>query len=353
MQYGLNELSERKKLILRAIIDAYIAGGEPVGSKYLTSNNLITLSSATIRNEMAELEELGYLVQPHTSAGRIPSEKGYRLYVDILMQSYKLTNGEIRELNNLVRNKVAELDSILERAGRLISSLTNYTSLTVKPKTKSVIILRYKILKLSSDSFLIIMITATETVKTKYIHITRETDDDGLERLEKALNELLCGIELSAVTMPVMIELQTQLIGYDSLIAPVMKCIYEAATESDGGDLRLEGVNRLLLYPEFSNIELLSGMLGVLERKDDILDIVSKSDKNIINIYIGNENAVEIMRHTSLIFKTITSGNYTVGAIGVIGPCRMDYSKVVTTVEYLTRSISEMIKDDDEGKKIK
>ncbi|MHB1152143.1 MAG: heat-inducible transcriptional repressor HrcA [Eubacteriales bacterium] len=351
MHYGSYELSERKKLILRTIIDAYIAGGEPVGSKYLTSNNLITLSSATIRNEMAELEELGYLVQPHTSAGRIPSEKGYRFYVDILMQSYRLTNVEIRELNNLVRNKVAELDSILERAGRLVSSLTNYTSLTVKPKSYSVIILRYKILKLSSDSFLIIMITATETVKTKYIHSTRETDDAGLERLENALNDLMCGVELNSVTMPVMIQLQSRLIGYESLVAPVMKCIYEAANESDGGDLRLEGVNRLLQYPEFNNIELLSGMLGMLERKDDILDVVSKSDKNIINIYIGNENSVDVMRHTTLIFKTITSGKHIVGAIGVIGPCRMDYSKVVTTVEYLTHNITEMIKDDDENKK--
>jgi heat-inducible transcriptional repressor len=351
MQFGSYELSERKKLILRAIIDAYISGGEPVGSKYLTSNGLIAFSSATIRNEMAELEELGYLVQPHTSAGRIPSEKGYRFYVDSLMQSYLLTAVEIRELNNLVRNKVAELDGILERAGRLVSSLTNYTSLTVKHKVKAVIILRYKIMKLSSDSFIIIMITATETVKTKYIHMTGDTDDEGLILLETVLNDLMCGIELNTVTMPVMIQMQTRLSGYDSLVAPVMKCIYEAGNESDGGDLRLDGVNRLLRYPEFNDLDLLSEMLGMLERKDDILDVVSKSDKNIINIYIGNENSVDIMRHTTLIFKTISSGNHIAGAIGVIGPCRMDYSKVVTTVEYLTRSIAEMMREEDESTK--
>lgn len=337
---------------MRAVIEAYIAGGEPVGSKYLTTNNFIPLSSATIRNEMAELEELGYLIQPHTSAGRIPTEKGYRFYVDSLMQSYRLTNGEIRELNNLVRNKVAELDNILERAGRLITSLTNYTSLTVKPKSNSVIIMHYKIMRLSSDSFLMIMITSSETVKTKYIHISRDIDDNGLECLEGALNELMCGIELDLVTMPAIIKLQTQLIDYDSLIAPVMKCIYESASESDSGDLRLEGINRLLQYPEFNNIELLSGMLGILERKTEILDMVSKSDKNMINIFIGNENTLDVMRHTTLIFKTITSGKQTVGAIGVIGPCRMDYAKVVTTVEYMTQSIAGMINEDDENKKI-
>jgi heat-inducible transcriptional repressor len=352
MQFGLYELSERKRLILRAVVDAYIAGGEPVGSKYLTTNGHIALSSATIRNEMAELEELGYLIQPHTSAGRIPTEQGYRFYVDSLMQGYKLTAGELRELNNLVRTKVAELDDILEKAGRLVSMLTNYTSLTVKPKTDTAIIRRYKIIKLSSDSCLIIMITAPETVKTKYIHLTDDTDDEGLYRLETALNDLLCDVELNTVTMPVMMELQVRLAGYESLLASVMKCIYEAANEPDGGDLRLDGVNRLLQYPEFNDLDMLSRMLGMLERKEDILDVVSKSDKDIVNIYIGAENSVDAMRNTTLIFKTINSGRYTVGAIGVIGPCRMDYSKVVTTIGYLARSITEMMKEEDGTKKM-
>ncbi|MDD4774454.1 MAG: heat-inducible transcriptional repressor HrcA [Eubacteriales bacterium] len=346
------ELSERKKLILRTIIDAYIAGGEPVGSKFLTTNKRITLSSATIRNEMAELEEMGYLTQPHTSAGRIPSEKGYRFYVDSLMRNYRLSSDELRALNNLVQNKISELDSVLEYAGRLVSSLTNYTSLTVKPRTDAVKILRYKILKLNSDGFLLIMITATQTVKTKYIHMTSATDDDGLIRLERALNELMCDIDMNTVTMPLMMQLQAQLVGYDSQVSPVMRCIYEAANESDSGDLKLDGVNRLLQYPEFNNIDTLSSMLEVLERKEDILDVVSKSDKRLINIYIGNEIELAAMRHTSLVFKTISSGSHVVGAIGVIGPCRMDYSKVITTVEYLTLGIAGMISDEEEDSDI-
>ena len=339
-------LSERKKMILRAIVEAYIAAGEPVGSKYLTGAGNISLSSATIRNEMAELEDMGYLEQPHTSAGRIPSERGYRFYVDSLMQNYILTANELKELNNLVKVKASELDGILERAGKLMSVLTNYTSVMVKPKINSLVVMQYKIIRVDADSFLLLMITAKENVITKYIHSKRELDDTSLTLLETALNTTLRGVCSDEITLPVMMELQNRLGGCEDLLPAVMKCIYEAFNNTEGGDIRVEGMNRLLEYPEFTDLNQLRSLLGLMERKDDILNVVSNSDANAVNIYIGNENEVDIMRHSSFIFRTINSGDRVLGAIGVIGPCRMDYSKVVTTVEYLAKQISGMVEQE-------
>lgn len=341
----MDGLSERKMQILRAVIEAYIVNGEPVGSKYLTAQGQITFSSATIRNEMAELEALGYLEQPHTSAGRVPSELGYRFYVDQLMQSYRMTADELRKLNSLMRSKVAELDSILDQAASLAANITNYTALTVRKPPSETVIIHFKVIRLGSDVFLLIMVTAAESVVTKYIHIEGGVSDEGIDKLEHAINELVCGKELDSITLPVMIKLQKELAGYEYLIAPVMKSMYEAVADSDGGDIKLEGVNRLLRYPELCDIERLSGLLGLFERKEDIFEVVSRSDKDMVNVFIGRENKMDIMRHATFVFRTITSGRNVVGAIGVIGPCRMDYSRVVTTVEYLSKAITRMMEN--------
>jgi len=342
----MDGLSERKKQILRAVVEAYVSSGEPVGSKYLTGQGQITLSSATVRNEMAELEALGYLEQPHTSAGRIPSELGYRFYVDQLMQSYHMTTEELHELNNLMRSKVSQLDTLLDQAAVVVTNMTNYTALTVRKPPSETVIMHFKMVRLGSDIFLLIMVTAAETVVTKYVHIDGGVDDEGVEKLEKAINTLICGKEIGDVTLPIMIRLQNELLGYEYLVTPIMRSIYEAVNGNDGVDVKLEGVNRLLQYPEFCDIDRLSGLLGLFERKEDIFDVVSRSDKNMVNVYIGHENKMDIMRHATFVFRTFSLGSNMVGAIGVIGPCRMDYSRVVATVEYLSQAITKMMNND-------
>lgn len=337
-----DELSDRKKIILKAIIDAHIDNGEPVGSKLLTYNKQIALSSATIRNEMSELEEMGYLEQPHTSAGRIPSEQGYRFYVNSLMQGYSLTANELREMNNLLTSKIDEIDKILENSSKLMSMLTNYASLSVKPKSKQITIVRFKTILIDGENFLLIMITNLNVVKTRYIRVTFLLKEESLHDFENVLNMYLTNITMDKVTLPMMIEMENHLRDCRELLNPVMKCIYEVIGELDDGDLKFDGVNKLLQYPEFMDIERVRELLDILENKDEILDIVSNSASDIINIYIGSENSVDIMQKSTLIFKTIKSGERIVGAIGVLGPCRMDYSKVVTTVEYLANSISGM-----------
>lgn len=347
---GMQELSDRKRLILSAIIDAYIESGEPVGSKYLTGNGHISFSSATIRNEMAELEELGYLEQPHTSAGRIPSEKGYRFYVDSLMKSYKLTSEELAQLNSLARSKAAELDGLLERAASVMTNLTNYTALTVRRKRPASIIKRYKAIGIGSEMLMLIMLTAAETVVTKYIHIDGGVDERGADVLEAALNELLSGVEPDEITLPLMVQFQMRMTGYENLIAPVMQCIYEAHSDANGGDIRFDGVNRLLQYPELRDAERLSDLLGAFDSKTDIFNVIAHPVGNGVNIFIGNENGIENMRHTSMIFRTIDVGGTTIGAIGVIGPCRMDYSKAVAAVDSVSRSIMKMLRNSDDDK---
>lgn len=337
-----DELSERKKIILKAIIDAHIENGEPVGSKYLTYNQQIALSSATIRNEMAELEEMGYLEQPYTSAGRIPSEQGYRFYVNSLMQNYHLTANELREMNMLFANKMDQLDKILDSSSKLMSMLTNYASLAVKPKTNQITVVRFKTILLDGLNFLLILITNVNVVKTRYIRVAFLLEEEKLQHFENVLNMYLTNITMDMVTLPLMVEMENRVPEYRELVSPVIKAIYEVLNELDDGDLKFDGVNKLLQYPEFSDVDRMRELFGILENKEEILDIISNSAHDIINIYIGSENVVDIMQKSTLIFKTIKSGERIVGAIGVLGPCRMDYSKVVTTVEYLANNISDM-----------
>ena len=340
-----DELSDRKKLILKAVINAHIDNGEPVGSKFLTYNKQIALSSATIRNEMAELEELGYLEQPHTSAGRIPSEHGYRFYVNSLMESYRLTANELREMNNLFNSRIDEIDKILDYASRLMSMFTNYVSLAVKPRPKQITVVRFKSILLDGSSFLLVMITSTSIVKTRYIYVKFIITEQILSEFETVLNTFLTNITMEMVTLPLIMEMERRLPECEALVSPVIKCVYEVLGELNDGDLKFDGVNRLLQYPEFTDIERLKELLGVLENKEEILNIVSSSEHDVVNIYIGSENSVEIMQKSTLVFKTIKSGDKIVGAIGVLGPCRMDYSKVITTVEYLASNITEMNKN--------
>lgn len=335
-------LSERKKMILRAIIDAHIDRGEPVGSKYLTQNNNIAYSSATIRNEMAELEELGYLEQPHTSAGRVPSELGYRFYVDSLMDKYRLTREELDRIETLKKDKEAELDRIIEQAGRLFSSITNYTAITVKPRSSQAVITTFNTVYIDSRSFVLVMVSSTGVAKTKLIKTSGEIAPRVTERLSELLNRFIAGKTLDRLSYADVLEIKNNIFGYEELIDPIIKCVYDTVTEIDRGDVKVEQVNRLLEFPEYSNLSQLRGLIGMLEQKEDIINIISNSEKDTTNILIGKENAVDIMSNSTLIFRNITVNDKVVGAIGVIGPCRMDYSKVVTTLDLLSENIRDL-----------
>lgn len=346
-----HRLSDRKKKILQAIIEAHIADGGPVGSKFLSQDKQLSCSSATIRNEMAELEALGFLEQPHTSAGRVPSELGYRFYVDALLERYRMTQNEIEAINRALGDKLHELDEILSDASRLASSLTNYTSIAVRPRPASVRVERYESMYVDAQNFVLVMLFYGGVVKTKYVRLGFDITPEDLTHLTRLLNGRMVGLTSEAITISLICSLEREAGAAAPLVSPIVKSVYETMSELDGGDVRVQGVNRLLEYPEYADVDRMRDMLGMFERKDALLDLVSGgADDDDVHIYIGSENTVDVMNNSTLVYRRIRRGGRVVGAIGVIGPCRMNYSKVIETLNQLADGIDNAIGDGSERK---
>ena len=339
------ELSQRKKQILKAVVEAHIAAGEPVGSKFLVQNQLLSCSSATIRNEMAELEEMGYLEQPHTSAGRIPSELGYRFYVDSLLEYYAMTTKEIDQINSLLKVKMGELDKILEVASKVASSITNYTGIAIKPRQSVVKVLKYEIVGIDARQFAIVMILSSGNVKTKKVKIALEVDETVLARLSAALNSYLTGLCANEITLTSVINLERAMGDEPELVNTTVKAIYETMNELDGGELHYSGLNHLLQYPEYSDVNKFGEIINTFEEKEQILELVSGDNGSDINVLIGSENSVKVMSDSAIVYKQIKKDGRTIGAIGVVGPRRMDYARVLATLNELSENISDIIED--------
>ncbi len=338
-------------MILKAVIDSHIASGEPIGSKLLAQELPVSLSSATIRNVMNELEKLGYLEQPHTSAGRIPSGKGYRLYVNSLRSGYSLTDFEKSELDSTASTQLIGMDSLLKGAAQTVSKLTNYTALAVKPRHRRVLVLSFKLLPMNDYGVLMVMQTSVGIVKTRFIEMGFKVNEDMSIKLEQALNSHLTGVSIEDVTPTLVTEMESELSVLAPLLIPLMRAFMEEIGTLNGGELRVEGMNKMLRYPEYASLENITGLIGALEKKDYILNVVSASQNDAVNVYISPEGENEQFKGTSLVFKTVTENNLPVAAIGVLGPCRMDYSKVISTVDYLTDKLRDAIKSDSSGKK--
>ena len=338
-------LSERKKQILKAIVDAHIADGEPVGSKYLMEKGQFPCSSATIRNEMAELEALGYLEQPHTSAGRVPSERGYRFYVDSLVEHYAMTAREIYQINELLKNKMAELDHILLTASKVASNLTNYTAFAIKPRASSATIRRFDAVFMDESTFILVLVTSAGRVRTKTVRLSDmpPLSQGDTDLLAAVCNEHLHDLSANEITLPMMIEMERAMGDRAALVSVAVKVIYEAMSELDEGELKVSGMDRLLQYPEFNDPDRMKEVLGAIENKDDILRMVSDPDREGVNVVIGSESAVKVMEHSALVYKPIVKDGRTVGAIGVLGPSRMDYAKVLATIEGISGSVESML----------
>ena len=339
-------LSERKKHILKAIIDAHIAYGEPVGSKFLSNDKQLACSSATIRNEMAELEALGYLEQPHTSAGRVPSELGYRFYVDGLLDDYSRTRYEIEQMNLSLRNKLTELDQILAEASKIAASVTNYTALALKARPSAVKVNRFECVYIDSRSFLLIMLF-NNTAKTKTIHLSFRITPDVLTRLSLLLNSSFVNVTADEILLSEIMRLEEEMGENSAIVTPIVKAIHETMKELDGGDVRVEGVNKLLQYPEYSDVSDFRDLLGVLEEKDKLLDVISTTatGDDDIQVYIGADNEQNGMKNTTLILKNVTIGGKQV-SVGVIGPKRMNYSKVIDMLNKLAGGLDRIFTED-------
>ncbi len=344
MENKADKLTDRKKLILRAVVEAHIQDGEPVGSKALLESGELSCSSATVRNEMAELEALGYLQQPHTSSGRIPTEQGYRFYVDTLAKEYNETSADIDSIKNSLDAKQTELDKILRQASRLASTLTNYTGLALKPRPELDAFRRYECVYINERSFLLVMIAEDGRTKTKTIRVPFDIIPEDAQSITEALNSMIAGVSVTQITVPMMLRMEKSVRQGARIISPIIKGIYESLSESDQGDITIEGFDNLLGYPEYAEKESLQGLLTLGNHKDKLLDLISENDDNDdVHIFIGSENVVDSMSNSSLIYKTVKVEGRVVGAVGVIGPRRMEYSKVIATVENLAKGVSEIM----------
>jgi len=338
----MSELNKRKQMILKAVIDAHISCGEPIGSGLIARDRQIALSSATIRNELAELTEMGYLSQPHTSAGRVPSEKGYRYYVDMLLHEYGSTSREIQGLTEMLNERTSRLDRIIDDAVKLISTLTNYPAIAVRSFSGKEAVRQFNIMLLDEHSFIMVMLINESRIKSKHVITDMSLDEEAAVTIQKSLNNHLVNVMPDSMTYAQILELQSSLGIYGDLTSTLMKNIYDTLNDGEQPDMRVEGVDRFLEYPEFTSVDKLRSVLEMLSTRKGIIDMVENADSDEVNVYIGSENPADAAGDSTIVFKTITVRGRPIGAIGVVGPCRMDYSKVISTVEQLSTVISEM-----------
>ena len=335
------ELSERKKQILKAIIGDYILTAEPVGSKALAARPELKFSSATIRNEMSELEEMGYLEKPHTSAGRIPSPLGYRLYVDELMDSYDISDRDIPPIEAMLKGKAKELDRLIQEAGRLVSSLTNYASVAVTPDMDRCVIKQFEIITVDTTTFVIVVVTDTGQVKNKLVHTAAPVTKDESELLTYILNQTLTGLPLSQITAE-RFDVVRRAAGLSALLAPLAEYIAELIEELGSQKVFLDGANKLLRFPEYRDPDKAQALLDYITTDDKHLLPVCKNMDGV-QFFIGPENGENPLSDASMIYAKYDIGNLGQGVIGIVGPTRMDYKRLSARLSHFAKELNKLI----------
>ena len=336
-------ISERKKKILAAVVDEYVRTAEPVGSKSIAANAGLGCSSATIRNELAELVSLGYLEQPHTSAGRIPTPMGYRLYVNELMQKQKLSLEETEDINRRMNQKLRELDDTIGDISRLASQVTNYPALALTTRT-AVTIRRFDLIYVDANTFIIVALLSDNTVKNKLVKLPVSVDQKLVQRLASLFNSGFTNITEEAVT-PLLINATERAaddtMGVTSVIAAF---VIETLSSAVAPSAFVSGENRLLNQPEFRDPDKAHKLMGYLSGGGYILPSEESLDEaGEIKVLIGPENVAEELKDSSVVIATYDAGDNTRGMIGVIGPTRMDYSTVAAKLSILAAGLSRRL----------
>lgn len=338
------DLDERKLKILQAIIRNYLETGEPVGSRTISKYTDLNLSSATIRNEMADLEELGYITQPHTSAGRIPTDKAYRLYVDTMLEA-KVQ--EIEDMKELLEQKADKIDLLLKQIAKLLAANTNYASLVTKPQYRSKKVKFIQLTEVDSTQLLAIIVLEGNIVKNKIIAISDALEKDILLKLNIVFNTFLQGLDLKEINMPVIQKIKEQAGNYSNLVSDILDTIAQAISEEDEVEVFTSGATNILKYPELNDMEKITELMNTFEEQEQLTELIAKSesnDKRGIQVYIGSETPVEAMKDCSVVTATYEIEDGVYGKIGIIGPKRMDYDKVVGTLRTLMVQLDDIFK---------
>lgn len=337
------ELDERKKKILQAVIRNYLETGEPVGSRTISKYTDLNLSSATIRNEMADLEEMGYILQPHTSAGRIPSDKGYRFYVDAMMEE---KNREVVEMNEMLVERQDKMETLLKQVAKVLARNTQYATMVSAPQTRRNKLKFIQLSRVDERQILAVIVIEGNVIKNNILNVEEELTDETILKLNILLNTNLNGLTINEINLG-MISLMKQQAGiHSAIVSEVIDAVAEAIKAEEDLEIYTSGTNNIFRYPELADQQKASELINTFEEKQLLGELLQDtSDENGstgIQVYIGAETPVQSMRDCSVVTATYELGDGMKGTIGIVGPKRMDYDKVVRTLRTIQTQLDEL-----------
>lgn len=341
------ELDERKKIILLAIIKTYLETGEPVGSRTLSKFPDLTLSSATIRNEMADLVEMGYIIQPHTSAGRIPSDKGYRFYVDQLMADKER---EVDEMKEILIEKADKMERMLKQVARSLSDNTNYAAMISAPSYHVNKLKFIQLSRMEANRIVAVIVVEGNMIRSQIIDVDDPISDDTLLQLNMLLNTNLNGLSIEEISLSTIAKMKQQAGPNSGIVDEVIDAVADAIKADDELEIYTSGANNIFRYPELADHERASEIITAFEEKKQLNDIVyetlshTNDTESGIQVYIGDESPVGNMRDCSVVTATYEFEKGVHGTVGIIGPKRMDYDKVLKTMKALTNQLDSIFK---------
>ena len=336
------ELSERRKRILRTVVESYIATAEPIGSKAIAEQAGLTCSSATIRNELAALEKLGLLEQPHTSSGRIPTASGYRFYVNELMEQHKLSMQETQTINSQLHLKMQELDRVIDQAGRMVSQLTNYPAFAMTDRREKATITRFDLLMVDQNSFIIVVMTNLNVVKNKLVKLPVDVNEPQLQLLNTLLNTSFVGKTAEELNPELMRMAEKAAGSAYGLISLVVSFAMEVLEDAGRSSVHTAGANRILEHSEYQDVDKAHELLSYLDHDAELAQLPGAMGDSETKILIGPENVSDALKDTSVVMASYDIGEGMRGVIGVVGPTRMDYAKVTARLNYFAESLSKM-----------
>ena len=342
------QLTDRKKRILKAIIKTYMETGEPVGSRTISKDADLNVSSATIRNEMSDLTDMGYIVQPHTSAGRIPSDKGYRLYVDELMREKE---DEIAEIRNLMIEKTDKMEKVLKNVARVLASNTNYATMVSVPQYSGNKLKFIQLSRVNELQLVAVVVCEGNVIKNKIINIDEPISNENLLKLNMLLNTTLNGMAIEEINLGLIARLKEQAGIHSQVVGYVLDAVADAIHLDDDMQIYTSGATNIFKYPELSDNQSAQEIISAFEEKQQLSELVTqtlaKEDNTGIQVYIGDETPVQTMRDCSVVTATYELGDGMKGTIGIIGPKRMDYEHVLKSMKRLQTELDQMFHKND------
>ncbi|MBR1691976.1 MAG: heat-inducible transcription repressor HrcA [Lachnospiraceae bacterium] len=339
------QLDERKMKILQAIVRNYLETGEPVGSRTISKYTDLNLSSATIRNEMADLEELGYILQPHTSAGRIPSDKGYRLYVDTMMREKE---NEVSRMQEMLLEKEEKMETLLKKVAKVLAANTNYATMISAPVVRGNKLKFIQLSRVDARQLVAVVVIEGNIIKNTILNVEEEIDDETLLKLNILLNTNLNGLAIDQINLAMITMLKQQAGIHSQIISDVIDAVADAIRSDEDLEIYTSGANNIFKYPELSDQQKASDIINTFEEKELLAalaaDNLESEQSQEIQVYIGDESKVASMKDCSVVTATYELGEGMRGTIGIVGPKRMDYEKVVDTLKNLKEQLDTLYK---------